>query len=159
VQELWKKAKPPANQTVRHASPVHLHATAAPKGFVIRAVAFVAPFLPNEVASRHYLTSFLTKFRQELETRAKLAPLRAAPPPPPTVPNLPTPGQSVQAELLPEKTKKGGWKARHLSSGIDGPIQNSGPSAATVGQIVDLIVKSANAREIAFAWPPTPKGK
>ncbi len=84
-------------------------------------------------------------------------------------PDVPRPGTRVEAVLLEEKTKKGGWKARHDSSGLVGPIQNSGdvPGDKKPGDKVPLIVASANPREIAFRYPTAadwlqtqkPKGK
>ena len=38
----------------------------------------------------------------------------------------PKPGEKVEAQLLDEKTRRGGWKAKHVPSGMIGPIQNSG---------------------------------
>lgn len=68
---------------------------------------------------------------------------------------LPSPGDRVEAVLLEEKTKKGGWKARHIATGITGPIQNSNevPGDKNAGERVILIVTSANEREIAFRYP------
>lgn len=65
------------------------------------------------------------------------------------------PGDRVRAVLLEERTKKGGWKARHEPSGLAGHIQNSGdvPAGARPGQVVELIVASVAAREVAFRFP------
>lgn len=73
---------------------------------------------------------------------------------------IPKAGERVEAVLLEERTKKGGWKARHEPSGLCGPIQNSGdvPTDMAPGQRVRLIVASVSAREIAFRYtaaPPT----
>ena len=70
-------------------------------------------------------------------------------------PIVPQPGVSVEAMLLEEKTKKGGWKAKHDSSGLDGPVQNSGdvPGEKKPGDTLILIVASANERESAFRYP------
>ncbi len=72
-----------------------------------------------------------------------------------TGPRLPRVGDRVDAVLLEEKTRKGGWRAKHTETGIAGPIQNSAavPADKKPGETVKLLVKSANAREIAFAWP------
>ena len=66
----------------------------------------------------------------------------------------PKPGNRVQAELLEEKTRKGGWKAKHSESGLKGPVQNSEnvPDDAQAGQRVGLTVASVSSREIAFKW-------
>ncbi len=68
---------------------------------------------------------------------------------------LPTPGETVEAQLLEERTKRGGWKARHEPSGLGGPIQNTRdvPADRKVGDMLKLIVASANERELAFRYP------
>lgn len=65
-------------------------------------------------------------------------------------------GALVEAVLLEERTKKGGWKARHEPSGLSGPIINSGdvPATAKPGDRLGLVVASVTAREIAFRFPP-----
>lgn len=67
----------------------------------------------------------------------------------------PSPGEMVEAQLLEERTKKGGWKARHEPSGLAGPIQNSGdvPADKSVGDTLRLIVAIVNERELAFRYP------
>lgn len=81
---------------------------------------------------------------------------------------LPKAGDRVEATLLEERTKKGGWKARHEPSGLAGPIQNSAdvPATEKAGARLTLIVASVSAREIAFrvptaatASPPEKKGR
>ena len=75
---------------------------------------------------------------------------------------LPTPGEIVDARLLKERTKKGGWKAMHEPSGLCGAIQNSGdvPAAKNVGETLRLIVAIANEREIAFRYAiPADEGR
>ncbi|HVS38761.1 MAG TPA: type III-B CRISPR module RAMP protein Cmr6 [Gemmataceae bacterium] len=83
--------------------------------------------------------------------RPVLAPMAA----PPRPQSAPQPGNRVEAVLLEERTKKGGWKAKHESSGLDGPIQNTGdvPGDKKPGDKVTLIVASATQREIAFRYP------
>lgn len=68
---------------------------------------------------------------------------------------LPKSGDRVEATLLEERTKKGGWKARHEPSGLSGPIQNSADVPATVkpGNRMTLVVASVSSREIAFRVP------
>lgn len=70
-------------------------------------------------------------------------------------PVLPKPGDAVEAELLEERTKRGGWKAKHEPSGLSGPIQNSGsvPADKHAGDKLKLIVASVSDREIAFRYP------
>lgn len=68
---------------------------------------------------------------------------------------LPKPGDHVDATLLEERTKKGGWRARHIATGIAGPVQNNSdvPEEKSAGDQVKLIVASANEQEIAFRYP------
>lgn len=70
---------------------------------------------------------------------------------------LPKAGDLVEATLLEERTKKGGWKARHEPSGLAGPIQNSADVSAgeKAGNRLTLVVASVSvrAREIAFKVP------
>lgn len=68
---------------------------------------------------------------------------------------LPRAGDRVEATLLEERTKKGGWKAKYEPAGLSGPIQNSAevPGTAKAGDRIELIVASANPREIAFRVP------
>lgn len=75
-------------------------------------------------------------------------------------------GERVEAVLLEERTKKGGWKALHEASGLAGAIQNSGdvPATEKAGNRVTLVVASVSSREIAFRFPagapgPEEKGK
>lgn len=78
---------------------------------------------------------------------------------PPTVAakprDLPKPGQKVEALLLEERTRKGGWRAMHAPSGLSGPVQNSGdvPSDKTAGDVLELIVASATERSVDFRYP------
>ncbi|WP_437207034.1 type III-B CRISPR module RAMP protein Cmr6 [Planctomicrobium sp. SH664] len=70
--------------------------------------------------------------------------------------DLPTPNKgTVEAVLLTEKTKKGGWKARHVATGISGPVQNTNevPLDKQAGDTLSLIVASAKPSEIAFRYP------
>lgn len=71
--------------------------------------------------------------------------------------DVPNAGDNVEAVLLEEKTKKGGWKALHEPSGMSGPIQNSPdvPGDQNAGDKLPLIVASANKREMAFRYPTT----
>lgn len=70
---------------------------------------------------------------------------------------VPKPRDCVEATLLEERTKRGGWKARHEPSGIEGPIENSDqvPSTAKAGERMTLIVASvaANGRTANFRVP------
>lgn len=68
---------------------------------------------------------------------------------------LPKPGDRVEAQLLEERTKKGGWRATHAPSGLSGPIQNSGdvPSDRKPGDTLELIIASATERGLDFRYP------
>jgi len=71
-------------------------------------------------------------------------------------PSLPRTGDRVECVLLDEKTRKGGWKARRLQGGTEGPITNSGdlPKSAKAGQTVMLRVGaiSQDGKRIQFRW-------
>lgn len=81
----------------------------------------------------------------------------AAAAPTPRTPTAPPPkaGERVECVLLEEKTKKGGWKARHEPSGIEGPIQNSAevPADAKPGDRLELVVKIAKGKDSGFEVP------
>jgi hypothetical protein len=61
----------------------------------------------------------------------------------------------VDAVLLEERTKKRGWRALHVPTGIAGPIQNSAdvPPDKKIRDTLTLRVQYANEREIAFRYP------
>lgn len=87
---------------------------------------------------------------------ASVARARQTPSAGPTKPKvLPKPGDKVEAQLLEERTKKGGWRATYAPSGLSGPIQNSGdvPSDKKAGDTLELIVASATERGIDFRYP------
>ena len=67
------------------------------------------------------------------------------------------PGERIEAVLVEEKTKKGGWKAAVVVDGrrIVGDIFNSGkvPSDAAPGLAAELIVRVANPANASFKWP------
>lgn len=73
----------------------------------------------------------------------------------PAPPRLPKVKDRVAAVLLPEKTKKGGWRARLKDGTHAGPIQNSAdvPADKNAGDEVPLEVASVNPTGIAFKWP------
>ncbi|HXF54794.1 MAG TPA: type III-B CRISPR module RAMP protein Cmr6 [Hyphomicrobiaceae bacterium] len=74
---------------------------------------------------------------------------------PPRIGPAPKPGDRVEATLLEARTKKGGWKARHLPTGLAGPIQNSAdvPPDKKPGDAVKLIVATVSAHEMHFRYP------
>jgi CRISPR-associated protein Cmr6 len=74
----------------------------------------------------------------------------------------------VDAVLLEERTKKGGWRARHEPSGMEGPIQNTSdvPADLTPGSRVTLTIASVSPRSLDLRYPtaagadrPVNKGK
>ncbi|NLX98472.1 MAG: type III-B CRISPR module RAMP protein Cmr6 [Rhodopirellula sp.] len=178
----WQRPKPLESsrpgrsrdpQKDRYASPVWIHVDREGEHHVVRAIAFPAAFLPDLKRSDEFLKEFLAKFQAELQ-----GPLRpcsgigerpgrgpqplgrpSGSPSPPAAASqaagLPNTGDQVEAELLEERTKKGGWRARHVASGIAGPIQNGGdvPGDKKAGDRLPLIVQSANPKEIAFKYP------
>ena len=91
----------------------------------------------------------LVQFDTLQSTRPARAPVRAQPV------SRPAAGETIEARLLEERTKKGGWKARHEASGLSGPIQNTTdvPADEKAGDTLKLIVASANDRELAFRYP------
>jgi CRISPR-associated protein Cmr6 len=158
--------KRPVTTEGRHASPVHIHVARSDDGFVVRTVAFPAAYLPDLQTSTEFLKDFLTDFGKDLQRRAGLRSLPPGPseaprrprqqtPSAPAGPILPKPGDRVEAVLLEERTKRGGWKARHEPSGLSGPIHNTDtvPAHMKPGDRVELVVASVSHREIAFRWP------
>lgn len=120
----------------RHASPVLWHVVRdGPEKFRIRITGFPAIYLPDVAISREMLNKLADKFPSRVAATL----------------HLPAGGSSVRATLLEEKTKKGGWKAREMETGIPGEIQNSAdvPPNLKPGDDVTLIV----ANRSAFKWP------
>lgn len=64
------------------------------------------------------------------------------------------PGSRVDVVLLEERTKKGGWKARHDGASLEGPIQNSNdvPGDRKPGDFVSVEVKIAKGKESGFRY-------
>ncbi len=156
--------RPPVKD--RHASPVHIHL--APRkdgeqGWTVRIVALPSAYLPNLETSQEFLQEFLQEVESELKRRANLeAPggqkpavsVPAAGSASASTASLPSPGSTVKAVLLEEKTKKGGWMARHVDSGCKGHIVNTEkvPGDKQPGEEVELIVASAS-DSMSFRWP------
>lgn len=67
----------------------------------------------------------------------------------------PRPGARVPAVLLTERTRKGGWRARHEPSGLEGPVQNSAdvPPSSKAGDTVELVVAISKGTDSAFRYP------
>ena len=77
---------------------------------------------------------FSHRFATQLSTRTRNGDQRN--------PSLPKTGDKVQCVLLGEKTRKGGWKAKLVQRGTEGPITNTEdvPEVAKPGQTVMLRV-------------------
>ena len=153
----------------RHAAPVHYHLSPRADGaLTIRMTAFPSPALPDIDTSRRVLGDLRARLESELAERKKRHANRGVRAPKPGTASsdpgadtpgaasaLPKSGERVDAVLLDEKTKKGGWKAKHEPSGLQGPIQNTAavPGDSAPGSRVGLVVASINPRAIAFRWP------
>ena len=139
----FKRHQPPklllsAGGHGRVAAPVHYHlAPNADGALILRMTAFPTPVLPDIDTSRKMLTELRNHMKSDMAA------------------SLPKPGERVDALLLDETTRKGGWKAKHEPTGLQGPIHNSAevPDDVAAGQRVTLIVAHANPRDIAFNWP------
>ena len=152
-----------ARKGERHASPALWSLTTRQDGqLTVRLIAFPAAYLPDKQTSTATLQQFIDFARQQLQQQAEQPPqpLRQSrregggSAPPPTSQSGPKANDRVEAKLLEEKTKKGGWKAKHLDSGLQGPIQDSQsvPADAEPGQHVELTVAYVSSQEIAFKW-------
>ena len=171
----------------RHAAPVVYHLANSNDGSLrIRVTALPSHYLPSLDESERMLSKLLdfldTELRGRIQNGATIGQrrtgtqqsgLRGKLPPeshshsggvvnrPSRVSGLPKTNERVEAELLAEKTRNGGWKAKHLDSGLQGPIQDNQnvPADAEPGQRVTLTVAFANEKEIAFKWaePPPPR--
>ena len=167
------KHEPPkrlsARNGQRHAAPVHYHLSPRADGaLTIRMTAFPSPALPNVGTSRRVLgdlrallqTGLMERKERHADRGVRVPKPDGVPPGPDTdtpaaASAPPKSGERVDAVLLDEKTKKGGWKAKHEPSGLQGPIQNTAdvPGDEEPGNRVGLVVASVNPREIAFRWP------
>jgi len=160
--------RPGRHVNARHASPIWYHFTRDAGGQLIaRIVAFPAKELPTIAESRKLLLELLDHLKSALPVRFKThelvgkrpaskvrtAPLGAGA----VVPTgrVPKAGELVDAVLIEEKTKKGGWKAKHEPTGLSGPIQNTDavPKDKAPGDVVKLTIAIVTAREISFKWP------
>jgi len=157
----------------RHASPVHFHFRKNAEGkLTLEITAFPAAYLPEFVTSQRFIEEFTRYLVQEIGERTRLAGKGVRPVFPSPGQNthvssashapgssLPKAGDRVEAILLEEKTKKGGWKAKHLPSGLSGPIINNSemPLDKKAHDRIDLVVTSANDKEIQFRFDSGPK--
>lgn len=158
-------------ETRRHSSPVHFHMHKSDKGALsIRIAAFPSQRLPDYTTSKSFLQKYVNWVKTDIRSHSAAKQKGKSTP---YIPgsahghtvyspafdakqvNFPNTGDKVETLLLEEKTKKGGWKAKHLKSELSGPVQNSSdvPSDKKPGDSVTLIVQSVNPREIAFRYP------
>jgi CRISPR-associated protein Cmr6 len=93
-----------------------------------------------------------TEKKQTFRPRADAGSFKS---PRPSAPRPVQAGDRIEAALLEERTKKGGWRAQHGTSGLSGPIVNSGlvPGELAIGDSLTLIVHSVNRFEMAFRVP------
>lgn len=122
----------------RHSSPVHCHFSKDANGaLVARVVAFPARYLPSTTESRKFLEEYLEYLKKA-----------------PIVP-VPKSGDTVDAVLLAEKTKAGGWRAKSVDGVLEGHIINNDdvPARTNPGDKVRLIVASPNRMNSSFRWP------
>ena len=153
-----------AGKVKRHASPAMWSLGAREGGaLTIRLAAFPAARLPDRKASEEALRELVGFAEAELTKQTKRWPHAGRRPPPSdrtpsgvttadsTSPSALEKGQFVEAVLLEERTKKGGWRARHEPTGKKMPIQNTGdvPAEREPGDRVELYVFAND----AFQWP------
>jgi len=148
-----------AGQLTRHASPAHWSLAPMDNGtLTVRLAIFPAGRLPDRETSKTTLEELLAFTGSELARSANEAPRQSQRPPasPSPLPSTPAPSQLVKgvfvnAVLLEEKTRKGGWRAKHEPSGREMAIQNTPevPTDKQPGDVVELYVFSSD----AFQWP------
>ncbi len=164
---LQRDGQDPADSSAddRYASPVHLHLSRRDDGGLsVRGLAFPPADLPALPQSEAFLSEFLQMFQAELtalitnrRANSSNMPVRQSQShrsgilkPVPSQGNAASPlkpKDRVEAVLLEERTKKGGWKARHLASGWSGPILDwqKVPADKAPGDVLTLVVDSLNA--------------
>lgn len=150
----------------RHAAPLLYHfdsdGTGRNKKVILRIIGFPSTELPADSTaemSRRYLRNAVQTITTYIETR-KVSDkggqkvVAAAKPAAPAAPGLPKVKDVVTAVLQEEKTRKGGWIAKHEESGLAGPIQNSAsiPDDKDHGDEITLVVAICNGKQIAFRF-------
>ncbi|MCS7168456.1 MAG: type III-B CRISPR module RAMP protein Cmr1 [Gemmatales bacterium] len=162
----------PVKDTNRHASPVCIHVAKQGDKYIIRVVAFPAPYLPDLSQSTKFLGEFMKYVEAELKKRSSLSlpqvSSRSSGPASSSSSSSSSPtspyrtGQEVKAVLLAERTKKGGWKARIVGSSLEGPIVNSNevPADKKPGEEIAVVIQSISGREAMFRYvPSSPESK
>ena len=129
----------------------------APLGWI--ALAPTVEDLPGPLTTKEQLLRRPQESRRESRGSSKphVQPAKSSP----LFQSVPRANDRVMAELLAEKTKRGGWKAKHVDSGLEGPIQDSQnmPADAEPGQRVELTVASTSSTGMQFKWAPPPAPK
>ncbi|MGH7067934.1 MAG: type III-B CRISPR module RAMP protein Cmr6 [Acetobacteraceae bacterium] len=152
----------------RHAAPIHYHVARSEGTLELRLVAFTSPHLPDEATSKERLDALRAHVAPLLRNWANAGgtspffPKPAVRAPKPVAPVAthsgggPIIGGRIRAELLAEKTKGGGWKAKDLVSGQIRSIQNTArvPADRKPGDKVELEVP--NSSEWKYPVPPPP---
>jgi CRISPR-associated protein Cmr6 len=154
----------------RHASPVHFHFKRSADGkLILEIIAFPSAYLPDFKRNQDFILEFAEYLLNEIKNRSSIpgkgtqpvaltleASASVSQASPHATIGLPKASDLVEVILLEEKTKKGGWKARHEPTGLSGPIQNHTlvPSEKKAGDSITLMVASINTRrEIQFKVP------
>ena len=170
-QGFVKTVKPPKRREVlglprkdvqdkRYASPALWSlARCADKKYTVRLLCFPSDLSPDGETGHDILTDLANHAHEQLRTKAASKPgagrqLPKILPPSPNSSALES-GQKIRAELIEEKTKKGHWKAKEITTGIEGNIQNSHmiPDDAQAGQEFELIVAIPKRTNAAFLLP------
>jgi CRISPR-associated protein Cmr6 len=153
----------------RHASPVHFHFDREKTGkLILQITAFPSAFLPDFKKSQEFIKGFIDYLTREIQRRSSEGSKGLKPAFSPTsavatqsgqhgnqASGLPKSQSLVEVVLLEEKTKKGGWKARHEPSGLSGSVVNHDliPADKNAGDKLMLVVHSVNPKEIQFKFP------
>ena len=106
------------------------------------------------------------EFVASVQTAAPVPPPQTAVAPGPARPTVaaqkPTTyrsGDQVDAVLLSERTRKGGWKATIRSTTLTGPVQGTPPADAEVGKAIRLVIAAFTApHTVSFWWPDSAPG-
>ena len=156
LEERMALGQPRKHVKTRYASPAFWSLARREDRYSVRLLCFPSN-LPDSETSQKILKDLSKQARKELEAASRTGAGRKSPrkPSPPQNTSTLKNGQRVSAELLKERTKKGGWRAKEVITNIEGHIHNNDqvPADAQPGQAVDLIVKSARPKDADFLWP------
>ncbi len=156
LEERMALGQPRKHVKTRYASPAFWSLARREDRYSVRLLCFPSN-LPDSETSQKILKNLSEQAKQELEAASRTGAGRKSPrkPSPPQNTSTLKNGQRVSAELLKERTKKGGWRAKEVITNIEGHIHNNDkvPDDAQPGQAVDLIVKSARPKDADFLWP------